>query len=401
MIHLYVWLRPPIGPPQQVGEILVADPDLRHGGSMRGEFRYTPEYLERPGAFAVDPFHLPLRAEPVSAEDPATGIYAVFDDSLPDAWGRAIMCRRHKLPRHQQRAACLLERLGAEAMGAMAYTSTPKWREETEEADLPELPDLIEAAERYETDPEAPLDELMRLFEAGSSPGGTRPKVLIKVNDAHYLAKFPSVKDTLDMVALEAATLATARDAGINVPDFDTISLGTRSALLVKRFDVTPQGGRNHVLSMKTLLGAQHYYFLGYGDMADVVRRLSDQPGEDLRGLFRQAVFNAMISNTDDHLKNFAMMHSEKGWHLTPAYDLLPDTGNNREHVLHFGAVGTKPSLDALQLLGRVFGISSRTTKATIEEVRQAVHGFPAQCKTHDVPTQNLETLSERMRLME
>jgi len=399
VIHLYAWLRPHTGFPQRVGEILVSDPDIGHGGRMRGEFRYAPEFLEQDGAFALDPFHLPLGSAPISVEDPATGIHDVFEDSLPDAWGRAIMCRRYSLPRKKQRAAYLLELLGSEAMGALAYTSTPEWQEGNEEAGLPDLSDLAAAAECYEEEPDTPMGELMRLFKAGSSPGGARPKVLINDAGKHWLAKFPSVKDTFDMVRVEAATLATAQNAGIEVPEFSVLNLGSRSALLVKRFDVTEQGGRNHVVSMKTLLGAKNYYYLGYGNMADIVRQLSDVPGNDLRGLFRLCVFNALIRNTDDHLKNFAMMRSEQGWHLTQAFDLLPDINDNREHVLHFGVAGTTPSIDDLPPLGRLFGLSPKMTQTVINEVFIAVKEFPAQCEAYAVPTQDTEVLLSRMNL--
>jgi serine/threonine-protein kinase HipA len=367
---------------------------------MRGEYRYTREFLEQTEAFSLDPFHLPLGSAPISAEDPATGIHAVFEDSLPDAWGRAIMCRRYNLPRNRQRAAYLLALLGAEAMGALAYTDSPRWQEKNSEAGLPDLSDLAAASERYEQDPDAPMNELMRLFKAGSSPGGARPKVLINDAGNHWLAKLPSIKDTFDMVRVEAATLATAALAGIEVPEFSVLDLGSRAVLLVKRFDVTEQGGRNHIVSMKSLLGATGYYHLGYGDMADIVRRLSDMPGKDLRGLFRQCVFNALIGNTDDHLKNFAMMRSEQGWHLTQAFDLLPDINSNREHVLHFGAAGNTPSIDDLAPLGKLFGLSSRMAKMTIDEALSAVKEFPAQCDAYDVSVQDAEVLFSRMRLV-
>ncbi|MEJ1411536.1 MAG: type II toxin-antitoxin system HipA family toxin [Candidatus Sedimenticola sp. (ex Thyasira tokunagai)] len=401
MIHLYAWFRPPAGSPLQVGEILVEDPDANHGGRVRGEFRYAPEFLEQSSAFALDPFHLPLGADPINVENPATGLHGVFEDSLPDAWGRAIMCHRYNLPRPQQRAAHLLQRLGPEAMGALAYTRSPRWQGETEIAKLPDLAGLVKAAERYEKEPDTSMDEMMRLFKAGSSPGGARPKVLVNEDNTHWLAKFPSVKDTFDMVRVEAATLATARDAGIEVPEFSVLELGSRAALLVKRFDVTGNGGRNHVVSMKTLLGAENYYYLGYGDMADVVRRLSDRPGKDLKGLFRQCVFNAMVGNTDDHLKNFSMVRSRQGWHLTQAYDLLPDVGNNREHVLHFGTSGTAPSMDALYALGKTFGISPKMTRAIINEVINAVSCFSSQCEAYAVPAENRARLTGRMHLLD
>jgi serine/threonine-protein kinase HipA len=367
---------------------------------MRGEFRYTKEFLKQTKAFALDPFHLPLESAPTRAEEPATGIHAVFEDSLPDAWGRAIMCRRYNLPRNRQRAAYLLELLGSEALGALAYTTTLEWPGDNMKACLPDLSDLAAAAARYEQEPDAPMDELMRLFEAGSSPGGARPKVLINDENEHWLAKFPSIKDSCDMVHIEAATLATARIAGINVPEFKVLDLGSRSALLVKRFDVTEQGGRNHVVSMKTLLGATNYYYFGYADMADIVRRLSDIPGKDLRGLFRQCVFNALIGNTDDHLKNFAMMRSDKGWHLTQAFDLLPDVNNNREHVLHFGAAGTTPSIDDLPPLGKLFSLSTKMTQMIVDDVRSAIKEFPAQCKAYAVPTQDAEVIISRIGLL-
>ena len=401
MIHLYVWLRPPRGRPFRVGELRVAEPDKRRGGRLQGEFRYTPEFLNREDIFALDPLHLPLSPEPVASGNPQTGIHSVFEDSLPDAWGRAILCRRHNVPRHRQHPAHLLELLGSEALGALVYTRAKHWENEHASAALPELAELAAAADRYELEPNAPIDELMRLFMAGSSPGGARPKVLVRdTADGHWIAKLASIRDNFDMVRVEAASLATAREAGIVIPEFRVEELGERAALLVRRFDVTDGGGRNHVVSMQTLLGAQHFYNLGYADMADVVRRISDAPGQDLHMLFRQAAFNALLGNTDDHLKNFAMMHGEKGWDLTPAFDLLPDVNDNREHVLHFGLAGTRPAMHALHNLGRAFGLSKRVTGRAIEEVLAAVERFPDQCARFGVPVTDLEVLSQRVLSM-
>ncbi len=148
---------------------------------------------------------------------------------------------------------------------------------------------------------------------------------------------------------------------------------------------------------MRTLLGAQNFYHLGYADIADIVRRISDRPDRDLRMLFWQCVFNALIGNTDDHLKNFAMMHSTEGWHLTQAFDLLPDAGNNREHILHFWTAGTSPTKDALPMLGRAFGLSIKKTQAIIDEVDQAVRSFAKQCKDYAVSDNEAETLIKRM----
>lgn len=400
MIHLHVWLRPPRGSPRRIGELVVSEPDSHRGGRMLGEFRYASEYLDDSTSFPLDPLHLPLGSSPMSADNPTTGLHGVFEDSLPDAWGQAIFYRRHKIPRQQRRAAYLLVFMGTEAMGALAYTPTPQWQNETQAAGVHELTELVAAAERFEREPDAPVDEMMRLFTAGSSAGGARPKVLVRDADTQWLAKLPSIHDAFDMVRLEAATLATAQASGIEIPEFNVVESGKWPVLLVKRFDVTDQGGRNHVLSMKTLLAAENFYHLGYGDMADIVRRVSDRPGIDLRGLFRQTVFNALIGNTDDHLKNFAMMRSELGWHITPAYDLLPDVNDNREHVLNFGTAGTTPSIEALKTVGKMFGLSVKVTLTTIEQVLDAVSGFTSQCEAYNVPADERKTLVKRMRLL-
>ena len=110
--------------------MLVSDPDTNRGGRIRGEFRYAPEFLDQAEAFTLDPLHLPLGFTPIRAENPETGVHAVFEDSLPDAWGRAMMCRRHNVPRTKRRVAYLLELLGSEAMGALVFTTSPQWQRE-------------------------------------------------------------------------------------------------------------------------------------------------------------------------------------------------------------------------------------------------------------------------------
>jgi serine/threonine-protein kinase HipA len=267
---------------------------------------------------------------------------------LPDAWGRAILCKRYNITRQEQHPVYLLELLGSGALGAMAYTREKRWEQGHVHAGLTELSELAAAAERYEREPDAPMNELMRLFMAASSPGGARPKVLVRDEvEGQWIAKLASTHDNFDVVRLEAASLAVAHAAGISIPEFRLEELGERTALLVRRFDATTEGGRNHVVSMQTLLGAQHFYHLGYADMADILRKISDVPREDLHQLYRQAVFNAMLGNTDDHLKNFAMLRGEQGWRLTPAFDLLPDVNDNRENVQHFGYHLKRPTMAA------------------------------------------------------
>ncbi|WP_295590041.1 HipA domain-containing protein, partial [uncultured Lamprocystis sp.] len=224
-----------------------------------------------------------------------------------------------------------------------------------------------------------------------------RPKLLIEAAGQGHIAKLASARDTVDMVRVEAACLALARDAGLAVAEFRVETFGRRAALLVRRFDQTPAGGRYHVLSLQTLMGAEGYYHLGYADLADCLRRVSARPETDLAMLYRQMVFNALIGNTDDHLKNFAMRREPAGWRLTPAYDLLPDVLLRGEHCLHFGLVGSRPSADAVGALGAAFGLSRQRTRRIIAEVVAAVVGWRARFTGYGVPAADSDRLGREI----
>ncbi len=160
------------------------------------------------------------------------------------------------------------------------------------------------------------------------------------------------------------------------------------------RFDQTPDGGRNHVISLQTLLAAEGYYTAGYADLSDVLRQVSDQPEHELPLLYRQMVFNAVLGNTDDHLKNFAMLHGANGWRLSPAYGLLPDVNERREHVLHFGAAGLMPTGAAMDTLASAFGISPGATSDILQQVLEACSAWRDRFRAAGVPEADITRLS-------
>jgi len=336
--------------------VVVGDPDSQ--GRLQGQFRYSPAYLHDPAAFPLDPIHLPLAPKVFNAGRPYAGVHGVFEDSLPDDWGRRILIRRYQLARSAQRVPQLLDLLGGQGMGALSYSRNDIAPEKKEGVDGHYLADLQRLAAQFEEDATSVDDEMALLFEAGSSPGGARPKVLINDGGRAYLAKFASIKDQFDVVALEAAAMELARRAGVNVAVTQYVPCGKSKVLLVERFDIdTTNMGRNHVISMQTLLAAEGYYNAGYSDMAAVVRRVSANPLVDLQQLFKQLVFNVFIGNTDDHLKNFCMLYDGQGWRLSPAFDLLPNIGLNREHVLRIGPTNLVPGKDILLAEAQKFGI--------------------------------------------
>ncbi|RLC24655.1 MAG: type II toxin-antitoxin system HipA family toxin [Deltaproteobacteria bacterium] len=389
---LTVWLTLPVAEVVKAGELAIDEPDAR--GALKGQFRYIPEYLENPKAFPLDPLHLPLSADTIDADRPHAGVHGVFEDSLPDDWGRRLLVRRYKLGRKDQRIPQLLRLSGNQGLGALSYLEEGRPDLKTTGVPLRHLQELALLAERFEQDGAVDDDELSMLFQAGSSPGGARPKALIKDESGAYLAKFASARDQLDVVSLEAAVMELARKADIETADSRLLALGSRKCLLVKRFDINEAGGRNHLVSMQSLLKADGYYYAGYRDMAEVIRHVSALPARDLHKLYRQMVFNAMIGNTDDHLKNFLMLHDDEGWRLSPAFDLVPNIGFNREHVLRIGYDNRPPDLETLLQEAGHFGLKRRQqAREVVMEVHKAVLEWNTVFAARNVPEKDAESI--------
>jgi serine/threonine-protein kinase HipA len=326
-------------------------------GKGRGAFRYADDYVRHPGAYALDPVSLPFGKNSYTINHP--GVFGVFQDSLPDDWGKRLLIRKHALPRGRQNLPEMLLALGSSGLGALSYRTAKKPVPPSPQSSILTLDRLVYEAELFEAGASNDAD-IAHLLSAGSSPGGARPKALVHDPDQgkHYLAKFPSAKDNVDVVRIEAATMSLAAKAGLRVPPTSLIQCGGKPVLLVERFDLTATG-RRHMISMQTLLKAEGYYQCRYKDLLEVVRMVSADPATDSGLLFRQMVFNAVIGNTDDHLKNFWMTaEASEGWRLSPAFDLVPDIREAREHILFFDLGGYHPGRKALEKLGRSWGVS-------------------------------------------
>ena len=360
--------------------------EISTNGRPRCEFRYASEFLADSSSFPLDPTSLPLN----TSIFPYSGIaHPVFEDSLPDDWGKRLLIRKHRPGRRDQNTPNMLAVLGSSGLGALVYSldNTPPLILHQSPTIL-NLGQLIEDAEKFERG--EPLDtETSLLFSAGSSPGGARPKTLILDEDgSHCIAKLPSSKDTVDVVRIEAATMSLAKKAGIPVPGTRVVQCGARPALLVERFDIIPTG-RRHMISMQSLLKAEGYYVCRYKELLDMVRRYSAAPSVDSANLFRQMVFNALIGNTDDHLKNFWMTYGENdGWRLSPAFDLVPDIARRGEHILLFDLDPYCPGIQKLSKLGKAWGISR--AGQLVDSVVSALSDWQQEYHEHGVTDQDI-----------
>ena len=158
---------------------------------------------------------------------------AVFDDALPDDWGRRLLAAAISADGGTPTLPEMLLRMRGGGTGALLFTATDTAPHPDQSVPSTALSKLVAAAARFEAGTLPPGDEFRRLLEGSSRAGGARPKALVHDESGEWLAKFPSRArdDAYDVVGLEATCLALARRAGLEVPEsrLQTSALGACS----------------------------------------------------------------------------------------------------------------------------------------------------------------------------
>jgi serine/threonine-protein kinase HipA len=378
--HLFVWMQGADGGARLVGELATTDPLA--GGRFESEFEYAPEWIADPTAFAIDPVSLPLRARGRFRAEQFDPPLAVFDDALPDDWGRRLLTQALKAEGRNPFPPEMLLRFSGSGTGALAFTEERTSLVTPSTLETRALNTLLRAATKFEAGTLPMSDDFRKLLEGSSRVGGARPKALLHDDAGEWLAKFPSrVRDgALDVVGLEATCLDLARRAGLSAPDSRLQSVGRQRVLLVRRFDTTARGGRIHMVSLRTLCKERPGVFItNYGEMAQVVGKCSSSPATDVAALFRQMVFNAAIGNVDDHLKNFWMLAMPSGYRLAPAFDLVPDLSGRGDHTLSFQYGFACPTRDVLLAVADDWRVANAAD--ILNQVVVAVGSFTATAK--------------------
>jgi serine/threonine-protein kinase HipA len=361
---------------------------------IASKFGYGERYLRRRDAIPVDPVSLPLTdAEPGSVHEyePKGGLpfFGAVRDAMPDAWGRRVIENWLKAPPDSLKESEYLRHAGSNRFGALDFRDTPTDSEQTGLlADVTELQRLVDAADRVQRNEPVP-QELRRLFDAGPSMGGARPKAVVSRDGVAYVAKFPADRDTFNVPRIEHAVLELARLCGLVVPATDVITLPDgRDVMLIERFDRhrvrSGAIARRHVVSGLTLLGL-HESDSPKSSYAALSLRLSEygaanQVKNDRKELFGRMVFNILVSNDDDHLRNHAFLWDDKagGWRLSPLYDVVPKPQIAFERFLHLGVgdEGRLATLDnALSGAGQ-FGLTTREAATSIDAIATRTRGW-------------------------
>lgn len=353
-------------------------------GIVTGTFVYNPGYLRRPDAVPLEPFELPLsprRAPTVKLR----GLFGCLRDASPDAWGRRII-ERH-LGRTDLTEVDYLLHSPEDRAGALSFghgRTPPAPRRDFNR--IIQLDALRLAAERFDEDRSSKVPvppQVAELLDPGTSMGGARPKNVVEDGDGLWVAKFPDRRDRWSNARVEGAMLALAAECGIRAAQHRIESVAGHDVLLVRRFDrvATPDGWLRHrMASGLTVLGADDTSTdrarWSYLLLADELRRRSARPQQDLEELFRRMTFNALISNTDDHPRNHALIAPTAQWELSPAYDLTPNalaSVEKRDLAMTCGAFNRYANRTNLLSRHAQFKLSREHAVAIVDQVQQIV----------------------------
>lgn len=377
-------------------------------GAFEGTFTYGKRYLERPNVVALDPFHLPLSTHPLKFTK-LKGIPGVVRDASPDAWGRRVI--QAKLQRTDADLPELAYLLNGpdDGAGNLSFGRTvtpPAPRRPFNQTH--QLAALIEAAQKLAQDGRLPHDVLEQL-EPGTSMGGARPKVSIEDDHKIWLAKLPEKADRHNMQRIEYATLELARAAGLRVCATRLERAAEADVLMLERFDREwmPDASaywRHGLVSGLTVLDAEDGYSgrdrWSYPLLADELRRWSANSRDDQRELFLRMVFNAMVTNNDDHPRNHALLHTRSGWRLSPAYDILPVAMvslERRDLALEVGRFGRVASLYNLLSQCDAFGLTRDEAHALIDSMLAVVRGWRVFFAQRGVAQRSIDMLEQAM----
>lgn len=351
----------------------------RRGSVESAEFAYGRRYLDLPIAIAFNPDHLPLRGETTSIPErrirDGGALPLTFRDALPDSWGRRVLEAQHGKMLDDIDALLMTN---TDRIGAMVFSETIPIQTIPADENIASLEELSEAVRRLEQSLEIST-EMRRLLHRGGTLGGARPKSTFIYQNQRWIAKFPAMGDDHDVELLEISILKLAEKCGIEVSPAILEKIPNGHALLLRRFDREGFIGnerRIHYLSASALLDVPYESADGsYIELAQVLRRISTDSNYDLDQLYRRMVFNLIIDNNDDHVKNHGVLHVRKGkYRLAPAFDLVMQLRNIGYQELAIKPGNNLSSIKLAKEAAPHFGINETSAEDIIKSIEKIVN---------------------------
>ena len=411
--------------------LVFADFDWLDKPELVGELCYEKLRGSDSYAFQYDEHWLKGHAEVKLSEDinnypgmqytqPGQDVFGCFSDALPDRWGRTMLKRREQILASEEKRAVRSLSSFDYLMGIDDFSRMGGFRFKKElEGEfinvsaslkippLTELKELLHASREIEKSEEANvLPEkkwIAQLIQPGSSLGGARPKASVLDEKGNLcIAKFPSRKDDYDAGLWEHFSHLLAQKAGIEVAQTKVLGgLGKYHTFLSRRFDRKDEAKRVHFASSMSLLGlkdgdnAQGGY--GYLDMVDFILQGCCDVEQNLQELYRRVAFNMCIGNSDDHFRNHGFLLTQKGWTLSPAYDMNPTL--NEYQSLLVNESSNKADISVLLDSCESYLIKKEIAANIIQEVQTAVSGWESLAVQLQIPVREMTLFKDRFKL--
>lgn len=333
-------------------------------------FEYDSEWLNN--GFSISPFSLPLIKKVfIPKYDPFGGLFGVFNDSLPDGWGRLLVDRLFLKNKINPNEIDNLNRLAVvqeSGMGALTYKPEHRFESGNNISDYDIL--AQECSKILESQNSENLDEI---FNLGGSSGGARPKILTSIDNEDWIIKFPSSSDPKNIGEKEYQYSLCAKDCGINMTETRLFPSKICSGYFgIKRFD-RKNGKKVHMVSVSGLLETSHRLpNLDYNTLMKLTLELT-RNYQDIEQMFRLMCFNVFAHNRDDHSKNFSFLFDDtkKEWHLSPAYDLTYSFSFNGEHATTINGEGKNPTLEDILAVAKNIGLKEKFAKDTASDIQE------------------------------
>ncbi len=382
---------------------------LREG---RIYFAYEPSFLT--SGLEISPFMLPCKSEVMTFDTRLfEGLPGVFNDSLPDGWGRMLFDRYALSRGRGPSEITVLDRLasvGSHGLGALVYEPEYEPEYAGERVDLDSI--ALNVQEVLEG---SSSDVLKQLLALNGSSAGARPKALIGVSEnfatiVHgksedregfepWLVKFPNTQDGLDAGSIEYVYALMAKEAGVQMSDVHLFPAKIGPGFFAgKRFD---RDSDKHY-HMHSVCGLLHADFrapaLEYQDLLTLTFRLTCDMRE-VEKMYRLAVFNVLAHNRDDHSKNFSfLMDAQGNWRLSPAYDLTFSYGPGGEQSTLVMGEGRNPGVEHLVKLGLEAKLAKSHITEIIDQTRAALSSWSSLAKQYGVSEVNVQLIAKRMQ---
>lgn len=380
-----------------------------------GVFQFMPDFVN--SGIELSPIMMPLSAAPYEfpnlPKEAFKGLPGLLADSLPDKFGNALIDAWLVRSGRAANSFNPVERLcyiGTRGMGALEFhPAIPKRANNSIKLEIDELVRLANEVLNNREKLQGSLtgsndkNDLEQIIRVGTSAGGARAKAILAWNSetgefrsgqvkagegfTYWLLKFDGISANSDKELadpqgfgqIEYAFYLMAIDAGIDMTESRLHQEGGRSHFMTKRFDRDKTGQKLHMQS----LAALRYYDLNmagaysYEQAVETIRMLK-LPREDIEQQFKRALFNILIRNQDDHVKNIAFLMNKRGeWRLSPAFDVAyaynPSGQWTSQHQMSLNGKRDNFNLTDLLEFGKFCEINSRSAKQIIEQVQAVV----------------------------